>query len=203
MQGNSRGHVESSVSETPPAGEITDLLIAWNQGEPRALEDLAPLIYDRLRRLAASFLRHERRDQVLQTTALVHESFLRLVDQNRVEFQNRQQFFATAGQMMRRILLDQARARRGQKRGGGIEPLPEEVLGRLTAPSRELHLQELDEALQELEQEHADLARVVELRFFVGLTGAEIAAVTGWGTATVQRRWRLARAWLYRRLSEN
>lgn len=188
------------MSETSPAGEITDLLGAWNRGEPQALEDLAPLVYGRLRRLAASFLRHEQRDHVLQTTALIHEAFLRLVDQNRVEFQNRQQFFATAGQMMRRILLDRARARRGQKRGGGVEPLPEEVLGRLAAPSRELHLVELDEALQELEREHAELARLVELRFFVGLTGAEIAAVTGWGTATVHRRWRLARAWLYHRL---
>ena len=188
------------MNKSSPAGEITDLLGAWNRGDPQALDALTPLVYDRLKRLAASFLRHERRDHVLQTTALIHEAFLRLVDQNRVEFRNRQQFFATAGQMMRRILLDRARARRGQKRGGGAEPLPEEVLDRLAAPGRDLHLVELDEALQALEKEHVELARVVELRFFVGLTGEEIAAVNGLGTATVQRRWRLARAWLYHRL---
>ena len=180
--------------------DVTELLSAWADGDPEALDRLAPLVYERMRRLAASFLPGERSEHTLQTTALIHEAFLRLVKQDRVRYQNREQFFANAARMMRRILVDHARARRVQKRGGGAEHLPDEILERFPAPGRPPNLVAVDEALKELESESAELARIVELKFFVDLTVAEIAEVTGLGSATVQRRWKLARAWLFRRL---
>ena len=179
--------------------DITDLLSAWAQGDPRSLEELTPRIYDRMRRLAAGFLRHEREDHTLQTTALIHEAFLRLVQQQ-IEYQNREQFFANAGRMMRRILVDHARARQVQKRGSGAEHVSDDVLEYMAMSERPVDLTALDGALEELEAEFPDWARIVELKFFVGLTVAEMAAVTGLGTATVQRRWKMARAWLYQRL---
>ncbi|MCH9647584.1 MAG: sigma-70 family RNA polymerase sigma factor [Deltaproteobacteria bacterium] len=188
------------MKELSRQDDITGLLDSWTGGDPQALDDLAPLVYDRLRRLAGSFLRHERRDHTLQTTALIHEAFLRLVEQNRAEFHNRQEFFATTGKLMRRILVDHARARKGLKRGGGAEHLPAEVLDHSPAPARPPHLEDLDAALRELEVENPDLARIVELKFFVGLTVAEIAQVSQLGSATVQRRWRIARAWLHHRV---
>ena len=190
------------MDELSAKGDVTNLLGAWAAGDPGALDELAPLVYDRMRRLAASFLPRERADHTLQTQALIHEAFLRLLKQDRVRYENREQFFANAARMMRRILVDHARARNVQKRGGGVEHLPEDALEDLAAPERPLDVVAVDEALEELKAENADLARIVELKFFVDLTVAEIAEVTGLGTATVQRRWTLARAWLYRRLSD-
>jgi RNA polymerase sigma factor (TIGR02999 family) len=190
------------MSDESATTEVTDLLNDWAAGDQEALDKLVPLVYERMRRLAASFLRRERAEHTLQTTALVHEAFLRLVDQQRVRYQSRAQFFANAGRMMRRILVDYARARKVQKRGSEAERLPEEILELLPTPGRPPDLVALDDALGELSKEQPELASIVELKFFVGFTVAEIAAVTEQGSATVQRRWKLARAWLYRRLSE-
>lgn len=183
-----------------PDREITELLVAWSSGDSEALEQLTPLVYDRLRRLAGTFLRRERQDHTLQTTALIHEAFLRLIEQDRVTYHNRSQFFANTGQMMRRILVDYARGRKMQKRGGGAERLAEEELDQIPTPEPDLDLVAVQDALQDLEKENADLARIVDLKYFVGLKLEEIAAVEGISTATAHRRWRLARAWLYRQL---
>ncbi|MEM7354428.1 MAG: ECF-type sigma factor, partial [Acidobacteriota bacterium] len=177
------------TSKDSAPNEITETLRTWASGNAEALDSLAPLVYDRMRRLAASFLRHERHDHTLQTTALIHEAFLRLVQQQRVTYENREQFFANAGRMMRRILVDHARARSVRKRGSGAEPLPIEVAKQLPIPERPLDMLALDDALQELTATHPDLGLIVELKFFVGLSVAETAAVTGRGSATVQRRW--------------
>lgn len=186
-----------------PDREITDLLVAWSSGDLEALEELTPLVYDRLRRLAGSFLRGERQDHTLQTTALIHEAFLRLIKQDRVTYHNRAQFFANTGKMMRRILVDYARGRTMQKRGGGAERLAEEELDQVSSPEPEMNLVAVQDALQDLEKENAELARIVDLKYFVGLKLEEIAAVEGIGTATAHRRWRLARAWLYRQLGDD
>ncbi|MEM7584206.1 MAG: ECF-type sigma factor [Acidobacteriota bacterium] len=180
---------------------VTDLLEAWRCGDDRALDRLTTLVYDRLRRLAASFLRQERKEHTLQTTALIHEAYLRLIRQDRIEYQNREQFFVNAGRMMRRVLVDHWRSRGAEKRGGGLERLSEEALQDLpVAGSASPDLIALDSALEGLEAENPELARIVELKFFLDLTAGEIADITGSSTATVQRRWRLARAWLHRRL---
>ena len=189
------------MDDKPSQDQVTDLLSVWAAGGREALDRLMPLVYDRMRRLAASFLRWERADHTLQTTALIHEAFLRLVQQQRVEYQNREQFFANVGRMMRRILVDHARARQVQKRGSGAEHLPVEILEHLPPAQRPLNLAAVDDALEELARRHPELALIVELKFFVGLSVAEVALVTGRGSATVQRRWKLARAWLYRRVS--
>ena len=189
------------MDNKPPTDGVTDFLSAWSAGDEDALDELVPLVYDRMRRLAATLLRQERPDHTLQTTALIHEAFLRLVKQQRVEYQNREQFFANVGRMMRRILVDHARALKVQKRGSGAERLSEEVLEQLPASEPPLDVVAVSDVLEELEAESPHLVRIVELKFFVGLTVAEIAEVTGLGTATVQRRWKLARALLYRQLS--
>lgn len=178
------------------AAAVTDLLRAWANGEDGALEALTPRVYGRMRRLAAHFLRRERPDHTLQTEALVHEAFLRLVEQQTIRYENREHFFASAGRMMRRILVDHARARTVLKRGGHAERLSEEMLELLPA-ERSLDLVALDEALKDLEAERPDLAQIVVLKFFVGLTVHEIAELTEMGTATVQRRWTIARASLF------
>lgn len=190
--------------ETPPpgadAGEVTGLLLAWGEGDPGALEDLLPRVYDELRSLAGSYLRRERSGHTLQTSDLVHEAYLRLVDQQRVSWQNRAHFFGVAAQAMRRILVDHARAQLYAKRGGGRAALPLDgtlELGTIRPPE----LVALDDALGALEQADPLQARVVELRYFAGLTGEEIAVVLGQSVRSVSRRWRMARAWLYQELA--
>jgi RNA polymerase sigma factor (TIGR02999 family) len=180
--------------------DITQLLIAWGGGDLAAMERLAPILEQELHRVASVHLAHERHGHVLQTTALVNEAYLRLIDWRNVRWQNRAQFFAIASRMMRHILVDYARAKHREKRGGGAVQVslshaahvPVEAPGDLVA---------LDEALRTLESIAPRQARVVELRFFAGLSLEETAGVLEVSVATVRQDWSLARAWLYRELS--
>jgi RNA polymerase sigma factor (TIGR02999 family) len=180
---------------------ISRLLNQSAGGDRRASAELLPLVYEQLRRLARSKMRHERADQTLQATALVHEAFLRIAgsgdDQH---WQGRWHFFAAAAEAMRRILVDNARRRARLKRGGGLRRthLPELQLT-LNAPAEELMA--LDEALSKLAQEHPEKADLVKLRYFAGLTNEEASQALGISTATAERRWAFARAWLYRQMS--
>jgi RNA polymerase sigma factor (TIGR02999 family) len=179
-----------------PEREVTALLRDWSGGDRAALERLMPLVYQELRRLAASYLRVERPDHTLQPTALVHEAYLRLVDQRGVNWQNRAHFFGIAAQMMRRILVDHARRRQAAKRDATALRL--EANG--GEAGRDPELLALDQALCGLESLDARQARIVELRFFGGLTVEETAEVAGVSPATVKREWRTARAWLAREI---
>ena len=189
------------LAERPSSEEdITELLVAWGEGDLSAGEELMRRVAERLRKLAGRFLQQERADHSLETMELINEAYLRLVRQEKVTWQSRQQFFALTGQMMRRILVDHARRRAYLKRGGHLEHLPEEALDVQLPERRDEGLIALDEALGVLNNESPDLAMVVELRYFVGLTGDEVAESLGISRPTVQRRWKLARAWLYRYL---
>jgi RNA polymerase sigma factor (TIGR02999 family) len=182
-----------------PSQGITELLLDWSRGDQGALETLTPLVYQELRRLAAGYMRRERPDHTIQTTALVHEAYLRLVDQ-RTEWKGRSHFFAIAAQMMRRILLDYAKQQKSSKRGSGIHPVSiDEPL--LLIQERSSDLVALDDALSALSELEPQRARIVELRYFGGLSNEEIAEVIGLSPATVQRQWAGARAWLYRELN--
>jgi RNA polymerase sigma-70 factor (ECF subfamily) len=183
--------------------EVTTLLAAWREGDREALSRLMPLVYGELRRLAARSLEGERKDHTLQPTALVHEAFLRLAGGAVPRWQDRVHFFAVAAQVMRRLLVDHARARRTEKRGGGARPLPLEAaldIGSPEAGDPELLLA-LDAALVELAVHDPRKARIVELRFFGGLTIEETAEVLDLATSTVILEARLARAWLFRRIA--
>jgi RNA polymerase sigma factor (TIGR02999 family) len=183
-----------------PEREVTALLRDWSGGDREALERLMPLVYQELRRLAASYLRVERPDHTLQPTALVHEAYLRLVDQRGVSWQNRAHFFGIAAQMMRRILVDHARRRQAAKRDATALRLPAMRAEGEEASARDPELLALDQALCGLESLDARQARIVELRFFGGLTVEETAEVAGVSSATVKREWRTARAWLAREI---
>jgi RNA polymerase sigma-70 factor, ECF subfamily len=178
---------------------VTQLLIALTDGESAAIDALLPLIYDELRRLAASYLRRERPDHTLQPTALVHEAYLRLVDQTRVNWQNRAHFVGVAAQMMRRILVDHARAHASEKRGGAFQKLAlDENVDKAVERGEELLA--LDEALKELAEVDPLKSRIVELRYFGGLTFEEVAEVLGVAPITVKRHWRMTKAWLFGRM---
>jgi RNA polymerase sigma factor (TIGR02999 family) len=178
---------------------VTQLLVAWSQGDKGALEALTPLVYEELRRLARSYMRQERPGHTLQSTALVHEAFMRLVDQ-RVEWNSRAHFFGIAAQMMRRILIDHAKAQSAAKRCAGAIRIELDE-GLAASPSRDVDLLALDEALERLARNDPQRSRIVELRFFGGLSNEESAEVLGVSPATVQRQWSGARAWLYHELS--
>ncbi len=187
------------MSPEPP--DITDLLLAWNGGDQSALEQLMPLVYDELRRLAQHYMRQERADHTLQATALVHEAWLRLVQTNRLTWQNRAHFIGVAAELMRRILVDHARKRRAQMRGGVETKLAlNEALDALVP--QEVDLVALDEALDSLSAFDPRQSRIVELKFFGGLEVAEIAEVLGISPATVKRDWAWAKTWLYREISK-
>ena len=181
--------------------EITSLLLAWRGGDARALVLLMPKVYRRLKTIARRMLRSHSGHETLQTTALVHEAYLRIVDLDRLSWQDRAHFFAMSARLMRRILVDHARHRTRTKRGGG-EPVLR--LSDLTPiPVQEAKdLLDLHEALRELAEHDAQMAEIVELRFFGGMNREEIAEVLGVSTATVTRRWRSARAWLVSYLSK-
>ena len=179
--------------------EVTQLLLAWGQGDASAHEELMPLVYDELRRLAAIHLRREREAITFQPTALVHEAFLRLVGESAIGWQNRRHFFALAAQAMRRVLVDHARARYSLKRGGGAERIT--LVEDASWGQEDASLLDLEEALCALEEMDPRLARLVELRYFAGLTIEETAAAMDTSPATVKRDWTLARAWLHARLS--
>jgi RNA polymerase sigma factor (TIGR02999 family) len=181
---------------------VTELLLSLTGGDQSALDKLLPLVYNELRGLAERYLRRERADHTLQATALVHEAYLRLVDQNNVQWQNRAHFFGVAAQMMRRILVDHARASQTQKRGAGALKVSLDELIELPAERATSEMLALDEALTALESFDAQKSRVVELRFFGGLSIEETAEVMGVGTATVTRQWRMAKAWLYKEVNK-
>ncbi len=182
---------------------VTQLLAELRAGRPDVAEQVLPLVYDELRAIAARHMRRERPGHTLQATALVHDAFLKLVDQTRVEWQDRAHFFAIASQAMRRILVDHARARAAAKRGAGAAAVSMDetvLLGEQSALSPE-ELLSLDAALDELASLDPGHARIVELRYFGGMTIEETAAALGMSPATLKREWSLARAWLRRRLS--
>jgi len=180
--------------------EITNLLKAWSAGDPAALEQLSKQVYDELRRMARRHMKGERKDNTLQTTALVHEVYLRLVDVTKVEWQQRAQFFAIAAQMMRRILVDAARERGSHKRGGGAVHVNLDETAVLS-PERHRSVVALDDALAAFAEVAPRQAKVVELRYFGGLQEEEIVAVLQISPRTVRRDWDFARAWLARELS--
>ncbi|MGI8656144.1 MAG: sigma-70 family RNA polymerase sigma factor [Pyrinomonadaceae bacterium] len=181
-----------------PSVDVTQILTEWNSSGD-APARLMPLVYDELRRLAANYLRRERSDHTLQPTALVHEAYLRLIDQTRVEWQNRAHFYAIAAQMMRRILIDHARAHTSEKRGGHERRLSLDEAA-ILPQERAADLIALDDALKQLAATDERKSRVVELRFFGGLSVKETAEVLGVHTATIERDWMVAKAWLYREL---
>jgi RNA polymerase sigma factor (TIGR02999 family) len=183
------------------AGAVTALLHAWGNGDVQARDELLPLVYRELRRRAAAYLRRERRDHTLQPTALVHEAYLRLVDQERAGWQNRAHFMAIAVQMMRRVLVDHARGQQRRKRGGeAVRVTLNDGVGQ-TAPL-DCDVLLLDQALADLAAVAARHALIVELRYFGGLTEDEVADALDVSRSTVSREWQTARAWLYRRMTE-
>lgn len=183
-----------------PQEGVTQLLKAWNEGDQTALEKLMPLVLDELRRLAGNYLRRERANHTLQPTALVNEAYLRLVDQ-KARWQNRAQFFGVAAQLMRRILVDHARVHQAQKRGGSDQQRLSLADAEGVADKPDVDLLALHEALNELAELDPQQARIVELKFFGGLSIEETAEVLGVGHATVERDWKMARAWLRSKLT--
>ena len=181
-------------------GEVTLLLRQWREGDQRAFERLSELVYDELRRMARGYLAGERSDHTLQPTALVHETYLRLVDHNAMAWEDRRHFFAIAATTMRRILVDHARGQRREKRGGDRPKVSLDDVGELPAADRAAEVVAIDEALERLAGEDQLKASVVELRFFAGLTNDETAAVLGLSEKTVRRHWRMAKVWLHREL---
>jgi len=179
----------------------TELLRAWSEGDESARERLIPLLYDELHRLARRYMRQERPDHTLQATALVNEAYLRLIDVNRVEWRNRTHFLALAAEMMRRILIESARSRHRQKRGGGAVHVSIDELGELREPQG-CNLVALSDALSELAMFDARMSQVVELRFFGGLSVEETADVLNVSPETVTRDWKTAKAWLVREITQ-
>src|SRR4026207_2200735 len=184
------------------AGEtnITELLVGYGRGDKESLDKLMPVVYDELRRQAARYLRRERPGHTLQTTALIHEAYVRLVDQRNVQWQNRAHFFGIAAQMMRRILVDHARTKKRAKRGGSDVKVSL-ADANMAVKEQDLYVVAWDEARTRLAEIDEQQSRVVELRFFSGLTVEETAAVMGISPATVKRDWSMAKAWLHRELS--
>ena len=181
------------------AGEVTQLLVAASNGDRQALDEMLPLVYAELRRLAGGYLRDERGDHTLQPTALVHEAYLRLVNQRSVDWKNRAHFMGVAAQMMRRILVNHAEGKKAEKRGGGAEKITlDHAVGAFE--ERDLDVLAVDLALARLATIDERKARIIELRFFAGLTTPEIAEVLGISTATIERDYTFARAWLHREL---
>jgi RNA polymerase sigma factor (TIGR02999 family) len=187
------------MASTP--GPVTELLVAWTNGDRAALEALIPAVYPELRRIAGRYLRRERAGHTLQPTALVHEAYVKLIDQDRARWHNRAQFFGVAAQLMRRILVDHAREHGAAKRGGGARPVTL-VDAMAAAPDRGIDVLALDEALARLTALYPEQGRLVELRYFGGLTIEETGEVLGQSPATVKRQWAVARAWLLANLQE-
>jgi RNA polymerase sigma factor (TIGR02999 family) len=180
--------------------EVTALLVAWSEGDQGALDRLVPLVYAELHRLAKSYMRRERAGQTLQTTALIHEAYVRLIDAQQVRWQNRAHFFGVAARIMRQILVASAREHGAKKRGGRVQPVSlDEAL--VVSKGQDEDLVAIDEALSGLAEVDARKAQVVEMRFFGGLTEEETATALRVSPETVRRDWRMARSWLRRKLS--
>jgi RNA polymerase sigma factor (TIGR02999 family) len=190
------------VSEaTPPeTTDVTALLIQWSRGDQGALERLMPHIYAECRRIASFQLRRENRDHTLDPTGLVHEAYLRMVDQRHATWENRAQFFGVVAQVMRRVLVDYARAQHAKKRGGSAVLLSLEAAADESGESSVADIVAIDDALQRLSARDPEQVRIIELRFFAGLSVEETAGVLGRSPRTIKREWRLAKAWLYREL---
>ena len=184
----------------PRPGEVTGLLLAWNGGDRGAVERLMPLVYAELREIAERQFRRERRGHTLQPTAVVHEAYFRLVDQTRVTWKNRSHFLAIASQAMRRILIDHARGRDAEKRGGRVERVALDLEIASPEPGAEVDILALDQALERLKELDRAQAQIVELRFFGGLTIEETAEVMEVSPSSIKRDFRSARTWLYREL---
>jgi len=189
------------LADREDSKQATGWLAGWCAGDKAALDRLLPLVYDELRRIAARHLERERSDHTLQPTALVHEAYFRLIDQRQVDWRNRAQFLGLAAEMMRRILVNHARDRAALKRGGGLRKMS--LTEAMNEPGPEVDVADLDEALERLAALDARKARVIELRFFGGLTNAEAAEVLDVSAATVERDWSFARAWLFAALEES
>jgi RNA polymerase sigma factor (TIGR02999 family) len=192
------------VQENPEAGrapgDVTRLLTAWEEGDQSALDHLMPLVYNELRRIAARYLDAEHGGRMLQATALVHEAYLRLIDETRIHWQGRAHFFGVAATLIRNILVDHVRAQKALKRGGSMAKLSlDEALA--VSSSTQTDILAVDDALQRLSKIDAQQARIVELRFFAGLTIEETAEVLHISVSTVKRDWILAKTWIYRALS--
>jgi RNA polymerase sigma factor (TIGR02999 family) len=186
----------------PPRSDATDLLLAWSSGDESAFDKLVPLVYQELRALAQRYMRHERSDHTLQATALVNEAYVRLIDVNRIQWQNRAHFLAVAAQTMRRILVEFARHRRRQKRGGDVVRVTIDDALEI-AQDKEPDLVALSDALSALATFDPRMSQAVELRFFGGLTVQEAADVLKVSPETVMRDWKTAKAWLFRELSRS
>lgn len=181
------------------ANSVTKLLEQWNSGDPEALDKLMPLIYEELRKMARRYMRGQNPGHTLQTTALIHEAYLRMVNQKEKHFENRAHFFGVAAQAMRHILVDYARARQADKRGGGARPISLEEAA-LVTQERAAELVAFDDALKELETLSKRQSRVVELRYFGGMSVEETASVLAVSSDTVMRDWSMAKTWLHRAL---
>ena len=186
----------------PESKDVTTLLLQWSGGERQAFDELMPLVYQQLRHLAAHQLRHERPNHTLHSTALVHEAYLKLIDQRRVQWKDREHFFAVAAQAIRRILVTYARSRNASKRGAGSTLLAFDES--IALPDRkDVDLIRLDDALESLARLDPQQARIIELRFFGGLSIQGTAEILEISTSTVNREWGLARAWLHRELARS
>ncbi|MFN7936224.1 MAG: sigma-70 family RNA polymerase sigma factor [Bryobacteraceae bacterium] len=181
------------------AGQITLLLDRWARGDAQAFEEMVPIVYDELRVLARTLLHHERKGHTLGCTALVHEAFLRLVDQTKTDWKSRAHFFGSAARAMRRVLVDHARARKALKRGKGVDAVSLDFVDAAMEPN--VDVLALDRALDELSAFDPERAQLVEMRYFGGLSVEETAALMERSTTSVKRDWTLARAWLYRRIT--
>lgn len=181
-------------------GELTELLQSWHSGDRAALDRVMPVVYDELRSLAARHLSRERPGHTLQTTALVNEAYLRLAGQQHPDWKNRAYFFGAVATIMRRILVDHARRRKRDKRGAGVSVIPLDLAPEPSAPGPDIDVEALDQALDRLEAIDARQARIVELRYFSGMTVEEIAEAMAISTGTVKRDWTVARAWLFAEL---
>ena len=198
---SSAGSLPPDGSPDAACGDITELLQEWSRGNAAALERLMPLVYDRLHQIASGMLTFERGDHTLQSGALVNEAYLRLIQLERVSWSDRAHFFALSATLMRRILVDHARRVKSEKRGQGADLLPLEAALEVAGENRP-DILALDQALKDLADKDPEEARIVEMRYFGGLSRDEIAVVLGIGSATVTRRWRMARAWLFQQLNQ-
>ena len=181
--------------------DLTELLQAWQNGDQEAMHKLIPLVYRELHRIAGRYMRRQKREDTFQTTSLVHEAYCKLIDQNRVHWQNRAHFFAVASKLMRRILVDQARKRASSKRGSAIPRITFDE-NAIVSPARTKEFLALDEALTALAQIDPRKSRLVEMKFFAGLSMEEIAEVEHASISTIEREWRKAKAWLYHEIQK-
>jgi RNA polymerase sigma factor (TIGR02999 family) len=185
------------MNQTP---QITEMLHEWSNGSHQALEELMPFVYDELHKQAARYLRRERQNHTLQTTALIHEAYIKLIDQKNIDWESRTHFFAIAANLMRRILVDHARAKKRAKRGGEAQTISFEEATMVIDKGRSINLINLDEALNRLMEKDQRQVRIVELRYFSGLTLEETATALNVSRTTVANDWKMAKAWLHREL---